>query len=228
VPQRKTIADKVRCAVAQDIEAIFKNRFFTALHENAITLDGIKLFANEYFWASNGFPKILATACAGMSTDELRMPFVTNLWDEHGQGKSISSHRAMLGRFLEFLQIIPVNAVGGPADRYVAAMVALCRDATEAGLLGIIGPGCEAFTPREYRVIVQHLQNNFSIPDTALEFFLDHINHDHQHISALYNAFEVAVKDDNDLSDAIEGAKKAVAIEQQFWTDMHAHIMRDD
>lgn len=218
------MADKVQDAIAQDVEAIFTNRFFTALHESTITLDGVKLFAKEYFLASNGFPKILATACAGISTDELRLPFVANLWDEHGQGKSINSHRAMLGRFLEFLKISPDNAVGGPADRYVAAMVVLCRAATELELFGIIGPGCEAFTSREYEVIVQCLQKHFSIPDAALEFFLDHIAHDHQHISALYNAFEIAVKDDNDLSDVIEGAKTAVAIEQQFWADMYAHI----
>lgn len=224
----KAIIERVSLAIAPEVEAVVRNPFFMALCQGKVSLEGLKLFANEYFLASNSFPRILAAACTGMSTDELRMPFVINLWDEHGQGNNANSHRAQLMRFLQFLGVTPTETRGGPAEHYLSTMIELCRNATESALLGILCPGCEVFTPREYRLIVESIQKSFSIPDAALEFFLEHIKHDYQHISSFQRAFEIAVKDNNDLMRAVEGAKQAVAVEQRFWADMHTHVFRSD
>jgi len=187
-------------------------------------LAGLGAFAREYYSASNGFARILAVACARMPTDELRLPFVQNLWDEHGQGDVRRSHRSMLRRFLDYLQVAPEyeSREKGPAARYVQSMTQLCQEANEAAVIGALGPGCEYFTPREYRLIATALRAQFSIPDEALEFFLDHISHDDLHIGSLDEALGLVVKGDGDMHDAIEGAKRSIQIEITFWEDMYS------
>jgi pyrroloquinoline quinone (PQQ) biosynthesis protein C len=204
---------------------MFQNSFFRALREKRISLAGMRLFANEYFAASNGFPRILATACAAIKTDELRMPVVENLWDEHGRGDILKSHRLMLLHFLRFFDMEPTETLRGPAMQYVDAMIDMCRGATESQLLGILCPGCEAFTPREYTLIAFCVKRDFAPPDTALHFFTDHIRHDRGHAEAFANAFDLAVTSQEDFGFAVRGARQAIEVERQFWENIYALIL---
>lgn len=221
--EKEVLLHEIAISVRANVDNIFQLDFFNALRYGTLSLDGLKRFASEYYLASNGFPKLLAVACASMPTDELRLPFVSNLWDELGRGEIVRSHRMLLAKFLNHLQVSSGENPNGPADRYLLAMASLAQNATTAKVLGMFGPGCEAFTPREYRLFVESFVNKYAIPHSALEFFVDHIEHDGSHLDALKNAIELSLFTRRDVDDVILGAQEAIAVEKEFWIDMYTY-----
>ena len=206
-----------------DIELIFQTDFFNALDRREFNKDEISKFAQEYFLASSKFPKLLSLACANMPTDELRLPFVRNLWDEHGQGISANSHRALLLKFLDYFNVGYQENLNGPAERYFLAMEDLCKKSNVCMTLGMFGPGCESFTPREYHLLVQGMKKILPISNADLSFFFDHIDHDNEHDQWLNECFRLAIRSAQDVQDIIQGARSAISIECQFWTEMYMH-----
>jgi pyrroloquinoline quinone (PQQ) biosynthesis protein C len=219
--QTNTWLKEIGTRLRADVDGIFLGKFFVALKDGNFRIEGLGRFASEYYVACNGFPMLLSLACTRMPTDELRMPLVRNLWDEHGQGDIMKSHRVMLAKLLSHLGVSYQENPHGPADRYLQAMSNLCKSANVATILGMFGPGCESFTPREYRMIVAGLRDKFAIPDDALEFFLDHIKHDREHNDWFNEACRIVLKDRVDVDDTIKGARTSIAIECQFWNDMY-------
>ena len=89
-------------------------------------------------------------------------------------------------------------------------------------MVGILGPGCEFFTPREYKILVECIRSQFQVPDSALEFFLDHINHDEGHIELFNEALGLVAGNEKELKEIIDGARSSIEIEIRFWQDMHS------
>ncbi len=218
---------EIKSAVRSDIESLLASKFFSKLRLGEIDKDGLCRFAVEYSYASNGFPQLLALACSRMPTDTLRLPFIANLWDEHGMGNLHRSHRAMYGSFLAHLNLRADGVSKGPAENYLESMKTLCGMASPVKLLGIFGPGLEYFTPREYRVIVDFLRGFFDLPDESIAFFLDHIGHDHEHIALIDRALLSSLLTGSDVKDAIDGAKESIAIEVVFWDEMYEYCSRN-
>jgi Iron-containing redox enzyme len=220
---KSVLLREIKFAVRKDVDALLQSKFFSMLKLGGIDRNGLCKFALEYGFASNGFPQLLAQACSKMPSDELRLPFVANLWDEHGIGNLNRSHRAMYASFLAHLNLVLDGASHGPSENYLGSMKLLCSGAGPVKLLGIFGPGLESFTPREYRVIVDFLRSSFELPDESIAFFLDHIGHDHEHIDLIDKALLSSLQTSRDVRDAIDGAKESIAIETVFWDEMHEY-----
>jgi pyrroloquinoline quinone (PQQ) biosynthesis protein C len=210
-------------AIDEDVKGVIQHPYFQWLQTQAIDEKNIKLFASQYYIASKGFPSFLANACAHIEDESLRMPFVRNLWDEHGQGDIKKSHRML---FEIFIKAVNADNNQEPLDStslYIDTMSSLCSTSNIFFLLGLIGPGVEDITPIEYRIFVKSFEN-YGCSKEDLVFFHDHIYHDDFHSQDINKSICSALDVENKIEDVILGAKEAIKAEHILWDGLYSQI----
>lgn len=210
-------------SISKDVKGIFEHPYFQCLQRNPIVEENIKLFASQYYIASKAFPSFLANACAQIEVESIRMPFVQNLWDEHGQGDIKKSHRTL---FKIFNKAVNADNNQEPLDSttlYIDTMNNLCSTSSTLFLLGLIGPGVEDITPLQYKIFVKSFES-YGCTKEELVFFHDHIYHDDFHSQDINKAICSALDMDNNIESVIAGAKEAIKAEHILWDGLYAQM----
>lgn len=210
-------------AIDKDVKEIIQHPYFQWLQIHPIDEKNIKLFASQYYIASKGFPSFLANACAQIEDESLRMAFVQNLWDEHGQGDIKKSHRRL---FEIFTEAVDADNNQEPLDStllYIDTMNNLCSTSSTLFLLGLIGPGVEDITPLEYKILVKSFEK-YGCSKEDLVFFHDHIHHDEFHSQDINKTICLALDVNNKIEDVVAGAKEAIKAEHILWDGLYAQI----
>jgi pyrroloquinoline quinone (PQQ) biosynthesis protein C len=217
------VASAVRAAIADQIAALFDHPWFRQIQGCTLTTPQLSRFSQQYTIASREFPRILCRASASIQTDTTRAALIENLWDEHGRGDLSKSHRALLDRFVIACNLAPEELsqdIATPETRlYLDGMSALCTGDDELVVLGAIGPGCEEFTPRQYKLLATCLER--TLDRSSLEFFFEHISHDGAHIGDIYNSIIPICTTEEAIARVCFGAKQALLLETMFWNGIH-------
>ncbi|HYD06219.1 MAG TPA: iron-containing redox enzyme family protein [Reyranella sp.] len=225
-----TVRRKVERDVRDLVREIFALDFFTAVKKGQYTRNQLIIFAEQYYYASKFFPRMLALAVSVMPTDRLRTGLVSNLWDEHGRGDLKLSHRELLKKFVfaagskkkDLDEIAPISSTLA----YIMGMCSLCSSDNVLVVLGGMGPGCEAFTPAEYAFLIDALSKKYKFSRNELEFFIDHAKHDGGHMDDLYTAMTASIESrPNGLQDVVLGARVAIEFEKLFWRGLHREMI---
>jgi pyrroloquinoline-quinone synthase len=210
-------SSQLRARTRESIQNLLGHEFFSRLKGLAAKPSALRTFAEQYAIASAEFPIVLCLAGASLGDDRIRATIIENLWDEHGQGNIEKSHREMLRRFLEACgaDLAPAQALPS-TSQYILGMKRLASSSNEAAVLGALGPGCEEFTVREYRLVIAALRDRFN--EAELSFFYDHVRHDGGHVSGLNEAIDSVCDSQEQLDVACTAATEAIALEYEFWT----------
>jgi hypothetical protein len=170
------------------------------------------------------FPILLASGLTTLDTDELRMPIVQNLWEEHGSGDITQNHRRLYAETLaaiggEYPQYVSDLTEGyGPAVRSFGKKCAIALSQSDAYFaLGFLGPGTETLTSELFGVL-----RNLLLPfgGTRVDkFFGLHCRIDVQHSTALEQAIHLLLPREPEIGQThlMLGLAKAVELEVEFW-----------
>ncbi len=194
-----------------------------ALTNGEIDKSKLKIFAEQYYLISCAFNQFLFNACGSIDSETIREPLLENLYDEHGRGDLSQSHRELLKIFLNATEAGEIeNLVPFPeTEANIYGMNALCLNGSVNEILGALGPGCESFTVRQYKIIYNALKNKYGFSDEELIFFTEHIKHDPRHTADIEGAIKISVKSDSDIQEVINGAKKAIIYETLLWDGIY-------
>jgi pyrroloquinoline quinone (PQQ) biosynthesis protein C len=81
-------------------ERVLEHPLFRWFQRGDCGLPAIRIFAEQYYIASDAFPAFLGCAVAHVDSEMARMSLVSNLWDEYGRGESGRFHRTLLLQFV--------------------------------------------------------------------------------------------------------------------------------
>ena len=203
---------------------IDSTHFFRTISAGGFSPRGLGVFTHAYAQISDHFPEILAVAISRLPTDEARLPIIQNLWDEHGKGNLEHSHRLAYARFAARAQewcgdAYPAETINNSAICYVQGLRSLIYDAEPSAVLGVIW-FLEVITPFEYKKIVAALRGivgfDLSPDQPSLHFWVDHVEHDPEHIQDLSVAVAGLGSQYNERLFQ-EAASNCFALEKQFW-----------
>ena len=145
----------ISAEISDDLDNILTHPFIKNLNLGNYSINEVRLFAEQYFLLSNAFVNFLLLGSTRIHHDFDRLPFIENLFDEHGRGNSKVDHRILLKNFLLASGCKNIDEIR-PLDKtaaYIHGMRDLCSSGTELEVLGALGPGCEAFTVEQYTKI---------------------------------------------------------------------------
>lgn len=217
------ITNKIQKAIQPDIDRLLEHPFFVKLQNGDYTLKEIRLFSEQYYLISCAFTKFLILACSSIDNEKYRIPIIDNLYDEHGRGNYLHSHRIMLQTFMKAAGAKDVSElIALPnTSANIYGMNKLCESGSVLEILGAIGPGCEYFTDTQYENIVKPLNEIYKFSTEDLFFFYEHINHDPRHTSDIDNVIIEIAKSEEDIEEVIKGAKQAIIFETLFWDGLY-------
>lgn len=215
--------EKILTAIQPDIDELLNHSFFQKLEKGEYTIKEISLFAEQYYLISCAFTKFLLLASASVDNEKYRVPIIDNLYDEHGRGNYLHSHRILLQNFMKVTEAKEIDVLKPLANTSanIYGMFKLCETGSLLEILGAIGPGCEYFTDTQYAKIVKPLSEIYNFSKDDLFFFYEHINHDPRHTSDIDNIIIEIVKTEDDLDEVIKGAKQAIIFETLFWDGLY-------
>lgn len=217
------ITEKLLKELSPNVDSIINHHFLLKLESGTYSINEIRIFSEQYYLISCAFTRFLLIAGANIKNEEHRMPIIDNLYDEHGRGNYLHSHRVLLQKFMTIVetkkvdQIVPLPSTSA----YINGMFKLCESNSELEILGAIGPGCEYFTDLQYSRIVKPLFEIYKYTKDDLFFFYEHINHDPRHTSDIDNIILDLVKNDSDFNLVINGAKQSIIFEKIFWDGLY-------
>ncbi len=203
------------------IDEILNHDFLKLLKNGDLSKKQLQYFAEQYSVYCSYFPRFLAATAANIPDDATRMPIIENLWEEHGEGKLIKSHRILFDRFARATGLAE-SAVRKPKAIPTTQIVCenlfnLCQDGHFLESLGALGPGTEFFTNSEYAIIEAGLKKHDFFTAKDIEFWTVHISLDETHYSEMVGAIAPW---SNTLENKFlikSGAKKAIDLEILFW-----------
>lgn len=213
------ILKSIKSEIQSDINTLLDHPFILNLQQGNLSMNDIKTFGEQYYILSCAFTQFLILASASITNEKHRSPIIDNIYDEHGRGNYLHSHRILLLKFLSSLGVESVEYIE-PFPSTMAniyGMKKLCESGDPLEVIGAIGPGCEYFTDTQYSKLVKPLSEKYSFTSDDLHFFHEHIDHDPRHTSDIDNIILEIVKDENDLKKVVFGAKQAVIFETLFW-----------
>ncbi len=212
----------------EGIGEILHHPFLQRLKDAWFGKDQLRYFAEQYSVYCRYFPRFLAAAAANIPDDETRMPIVENLWEEHGEGKLIKSHRILYNRFalalgltvddLDKVEPLPTTRI------CCENLINLCHDGHFLESLGALGPGTEFFTNQEYSIIAEGLANYDYLTEKDLEFWTVHISLDEDHYSEMIGALAPWANTLENKYLIKTGAKKAIDLEILFWDGLEDNL----
>lgn len=191
---------------------------FPALFSNDIVPAMMVDLFDQYALISFEFPKVLCGVGARLSSDAARLGIISNLWDEHGRGEIDHSHRAMLEKFINLYN-------GSSAKRtiqstwqtrlFITGVYGICIFGTISEAVGAL-LFFEAVTPAQYRAIISWLKENRKLDALDLEFWVDHVEHDGDHVRILLD--NTARHENLNDVELLAGISQARHLEEVFWS----------
>jgi pyrroloquinoline-quinone synthase len=212
----------------EGISEILTHPFLKRMEDGWFDKKQLQYFAEQYSVYCRYFPRFLAAAAANIPDDETRMPIIENLWEEHGEGKIIKSHRILFNRFAAGLglSVQDLNKVKPLPTTAICCenLINLCHDGHFLESLGALGPGTEFFTNAEYSIIYNGLKKYEFLTENDLEFWSVHISLDEEHYSEMIGSL---IPWANSLENKYlikTGAKKAIDLEILFWDGLEDNL----
>ena len=212
--------DTIRREVDPLIDELLQHTVIRSIEAGTLTRNELVVFAEQYYVYCSYFPRYLAAVAANTPDDATRENLVENLWEEHGEGDLSKSHRQLFIRFIHALgdQREPSQLEGCIATReYVERTLRECQSVPFLQGLGMLGPGAEMFTGRQYEKILRGLKTYSFILPEALEFWIAHIDLDDGHYEHMAAATEAAISGESDAELVRRGAFSAIKSEMGFW-----------
>ena len=215
--------EKVLMAIQPDIDELLNHPFFQKLERGEYSIKEINIFVEQYYLFSCAFTRFLLLAAASIKNEKYRMPIIDNLYDEHGNGNYLKSHRILFQNFMKATKAKHIDELKPlpTTSAYIYGMFKLCETGSLLEIFGAIGPGCEYFTDTQYLKIVKPLAEIYKFTETDLNFFYEHIKHDEVHSSDLDNIIIEIAKTEDDVNEVIKGAKQAILFEILFWDGIY-------
>ena len=212
----------------EGIQKILTHPFLKRMEDAWLNKKQLQYFAEQYSVYCRYFPRFLAATAANIPDDETRMPIIENLWEEHGEGKLIKSHRILFNRFAAGLglsredldAVIPLPTTQICCDN----LINLCHDGHFLESLGALGPGTEYFTNEEYSLIYKGLKQYDFLTEEDLEFWSVHITLDEEHYSEMVGAIAPWINSLENKYLVKTGAKKAIDLEILFWDGLEDNL----
>jgi len=217
------MVSKLEESIKKDREALLNHIFFKELLKGNYPQKKIRIFAEQYYLLSNSFCTMMFYACANIQLEEIRLPILINLWDEHGHGNLEYSHRELLKTFIFSIDsnIVLNKIISLPSTKnYITNMIDFYKNSSPIESLSALGSGCESLTIQQYKTILTSLKNQYKFSDKELIFFIEHIHHDPKH-SLDINLVLEKLLNKNNIQLAIQSSKKAILEEMKFWDGLH-------
>jgi len=136
---------KLVAHIVSEIDAM-NNPYFVALRDGAFTRDDFVETQVQFLFAVKHFHRPMAVLAAKISTEQLRLPILRNVWEEVGEGDPSKSHEATFLTLLDRLGgLTPSDIVQytrwPEVDMFNATLSGICNTRGahfSAAMLGII------------------------------------------------------------------------------------------
>jgi pyrroloquinoline quinone (PQQ) biosynthesis protein C len=141
---------------------------------------------------------------------------------------SSKSHRSLFKVLLRALGIedsYDEELILPSTRRYVEGLFSVCRDAPYLKGLGVLGPGTESFTAREYSRIANGLAQHEFLEEADLVFFSTHVGVDDIHSQELLHCVARSVTSAEAREQVRQGARLAIEMELGFWDGLQSEIV---
>jgi len=215
----KNTIDRIHKDLETDISGLLNHPFIQNLADGLYSKEQIKVFGEQYYILSCAFTEFLILASSSIKEEKFRVPIIDNIYDEHGRGNYLHSHRILLIKFLKAINAKGVDEINPlpHTSANIYGMKKLCETGTLNEIIGAIGPGCEYFTDTQYEKIVNSLYTNYNYSKDDLHFFYEHISHDPRHTEDIDSIITEIIKTESDYDELLFGAKQAIIFETLFW-----------
>lgn len=182
----------------------------------------------QFWFASKIFPKLLCQLAGRIEEDDLRMPLVKNIWDEHGGGDYKKTHRFLYQNFLrEFREKTQLdvdsplfNTPQAAISSYLSGWIDVMQNQPVACALGALGPGAEEVVPDEFRAMTRLIRSKVPISEEGLTYFVSHETIDESHSSDVWDMLLLLSGGRAEaipVEHVLSGAKQGVELEIRYW-----------
>jgi pyrroloquinoline-quinone synthase len=223
-----TFLSHLQSALQPDIDRVLHHPFFERLNSAALSRQQVQKFALDYNFYCRSFPQLLGYAAAKIADDQIRMPIVENLWEEHGEGDITRSHRQLYTNFLRSLKLsdeqIETSVPSTATARYIQELFDICSTGDFLDVLALVGPGTEYFASREFEIILSGLEKYPFAQDLDLEYWSIHIEVDDHHSSDTLKAILPFMNTDSNKQQVLDVSRKTVELEIYFWDEMNRYV----
>lgn len=211
----------VREAVRPYVDKLLANPTFGRIAGGQLSKSQTAYFLWDYEQYAIEFPRLLLLVGLKADTDEVRLPIVRNLWEEHGSGDLSQAHRRLFSEMRRRLGLTnewDVSMSSGAA--YGRRMYDLLEGESLCFCLGATGPGTEAFTPDQYREISTGIASSGIATREDLVFFEVHLEDDVRHAGEMNAAIRRVALTPDLVEEVVRGAQAAIEAEGVYWDSL--------
>lgn len=199
----------LNCPSSEYLESQTSNIFTTELFktETILSENIQKYMLAQYYYYIDNFPQMLTLALLKCSTDEQRLPIISNLWEEHGSGDLNQSHRALYKQLLLKLNIELTGCTSQAIKNVISESNKTIEQYNYNDALVFLSYGIEYTTPILYTKVLEKIN---MIPKDR-NFFQVHIEDDDAHYHQL--AEHISFKEEPFLN--------AIKVEKDLWAQLY-------
>lgn len=220
--------EKLQAELQPGIDEILGHPYIERIKNASLDREQLKFFVEQYHVYNSYFPRLLAAVAANITDDKTRMPIIENMWEEHGSGQLVNSHRVLFEKFASAVgvdknkldEVEPLSTTSICCEH----LLQTCLDDDFITSLGVLGPGTEYFTNDEYLIIQEGLRKYDFLTDEDIYFWTVHISLDEEHYSEMLDAILPWANSPENKHKIKVGAKKAIDLEILFWDGLEDSI----
>ncbi len=170
---------------------VMTHPFWARFERGEMSSEGLKRFAIHYYHHVLRTRLYDAMVLARATDEALQAALARILWDEYGLGDLDRTHPAQFRRLLKALGLHEADWTAVTLlpefEAYTDIHTRLCSDADVWVGAGVVGLAMEYPIPPLYKRLVRGFRK-LRVPESGLEFFLEHIPTDEVHASVVENA----------------------------------------
>ena len=186
-----------------------------------LTREDLAFVFGQYHLYSKNFTRFLAAAMSNFESDAFRAKLARNLWEESGMVDLSQRHSELFRLFLrQGLEVEPETIEYEDSARYFATRYFdYCTRATAMEASSFLALGTEAIVVRLYSIFVSGLRLA-KVPESALTFFLVHMECDDQHAETLEEVMLSYAHEPGWLETAWRAADYAMTLRKGFFDNL--------
>ena len=159
--------------------------FWMALFEGSLPLAGVRHWAKQLFFMTDGFGRFTSAIHSNCPVFEVRHTLAETIYEEHGRMLAGKDHPELYRKFTRALGISDEELAATPplpeTDMLIDWLHDLCHHRHFVEALAGFGVGVEGQASKGIPIFVSVFRDKYGLGDDAIEFWTTHAEDDIEH-----------------------------------------------
>lgn len=200
---------------------LFKHPFFSKFEENNLDMDQIKHWAKQRKFTSKLFPCFMGDLISHIEDIEARHPYITQMYEEHGEGDPKEVHYYQLCHFIKKLGVsqgeLDAEVMTDETRDFIESYVELTESEDYIRGMGAFALGSEPVIAMEMELCLKGIDNLEFLEEHDIYYFIDHGRHDYRHTFELMDSIMPYILTGDQQKRAFEGMKMTMDARKRFY-----------